>query len=55
MNWPRRSWPDEAGRVPLWLSGLLDVQADAVEAAYAELGKARRVQSGDWVALVWGE
>lgn len=36
-------------------SGLLDVQADAVEAAYAELGKARRVQSGDWVALVWGE
>ena len=39
----------------LVLSGLLDVQADAVEAAYAELGKARRVQSGDWVALVWGE
>ena len=36
----------------LVLSGLLDVQADAVEAAYAELGKARRVQSGDWVALV---
>ena len=36
-------------------SGILDVQADAVEAAYAELGKARRVQSGDWVALVWGE
>ena len=39
----------------LVLSGLLDVQSDAVEAAYAELGKARRVQSGDWVALVWGE
>ena len=39
----------------LVLSGLLDVQADTVEAAYAELGKARRVQSGDWVALVWGE
>ena len=39
----------------LVLSGLLDVQAGAVAAAYAELGKARRVQSGDWVALVWGE
>ena len=38
----------------LVLSGLLDVQADAVEAAYAALGPARRVQSGDWVALVWG-
>ena len=39
----------------LVLSGLLDVQADAVEDAYAVLGKARRMQSGDWVALVWGE
>lgn len=37
----------------LVLSGLLDVQADAVEAAYAPLGPARRVLSGDWVALVW--
>ena len=37
----------------LVLSGLLDVQADAVEAAYAPLGKARRLHSGDWVALVW--
>ena len=39
----------------LVLSGLLDVQADTVEAAYAVLGKARRIQFGDWVALVWGE
>lgn len=39
----------------LVLSGLLDVQADAVEAAYTALGPARRVISGDWVALVWGE
>lgn len=38
----------------LVLSGLLDVQADAVEEAYAVLGPARRVHSGDWVALVWG-
>ncbi|MEG1610459.1 MAG: 50S ribosomal protein L11 methyltransferase, partial [Bilophila sp.] len=36
------------------LSGLLDVQADAVEAAYAPLGPAHRLTSGDWVALVWG-
>ena len=39
----------------LVLSGLLDVQADAVEAAYAKLGRARRAHSGDWVALIWGE
>lgn len=38
----------------LVLSGLLDVQADAVEAAYAPLGPAARFTSGDWVALVWG-
>ena len=38
----------------LVLSGLLDVQADTVEAAYvAALGPARRFQSGDWVALIW--
>ena len=37
----------------LVLSGLLDMQADAVEAAYAPLGPARRVLSRDWVALVW--
>ncbi len=39
----------------LILSGLLDVQADAVAAAYAVLGRPRRMQSGDWVALIWGE
>ena len=38
----------------LVLSGLLDIQADAVEAAYAPLGPARRLVSGDWVALIWG-
>lgn len=38
----------------LVLSGLLDIQADAVEAAYAPLGPAKRLVSGDWVALVWG-
>lgn len=37
----------------LVLSGLLDVQADTVEAAYTDLGPARRFQSGDWVALIW--
>lgn len=37
----------------LVLSGLLNVQADDVEAAYAALGSARRLTSGDWVALVW--
>ena len=37
----------------LVLSGLLDVQADAVEAAYSPLGPARRLHSADWVALVW--
>lgn len=37
------------------LSGLLDVQADAVEAAYTAQGlpAARRVAQGEWVALVW--
>lgn len=38
----------------LVLSGLLDIQADAVEAAYAPLGRARRLKAEDWVALVWG-
>ncbi|MDD6087855.1 MAG: 50S ribosomal protein L11 methyltransferase [Desulfovibrionaceae bacterium] len=37
----------------LILSGLLDVQADDVEKAYAPLGKAERMQSADWMALVW--
>lgn len=38
----------------LVLSGLLDVQADTVEAAYAPtLGPAQRLVSGDWVALIW--
>lgn len=38
----------------LVLSGLLDIQAGTVEAAYAPtLGPAQRLISGDWVALVW--
>lgn len=37
----------------LVLSGLLDVQANDVEAAYAKLGPATRFTSSDWVALVW--
>ena len=37
----------------LILSGLLNVQADDVEAAYTALGPATRLASGDWVALVW--
>lgn len=37
----------------LILSGLLDYQADDVEAAYSKLGKAQRVVSGEWVALIW--
>ncbi|AGC50567.1 50S ribosomal protein L11 methyltransferase [Lawsonia intracellularis] len=37
----------------LILSGLLDYQADDVEAAYSKLGKAQRVISGEWVALIW--
>ena len=41
----------------LVLSGLLDIQADAVEAAYLEqgYGKARRLIRGEWAALVFGE
>ena len=40
----------------LVLSGLLDMQADAVEAAYIEQGyaKARRMARGEWAALVFG-
>ncbi len=38
----------------LVLSGLLEIQANAVEAAYAPLGRARRLKAEDWVALVWG-
>lgn len=39
----------------LVLSGLLERQADAVEAAYREQGlpRARRVIEGEWCALVW--
>ncbi len=37
----------------LILSGLLELQADQVEAAYAELGPARRLISGEWAALMW--
>lgn len=39
----------------LVLSGLLDIQADKVEAAYLNqcLPKARRVFLGEWCALVW--
>ncbi|MDE7064949.1 MAG: 50S ribosomal protein L11 methyltransferase [Desulfovibrionaceae bacterium] len=39
----------------LVLSGLLEVQADDVEAAYTALGLpcARRIVEGDWAALVW--
>ncbi len=39
----------------LVLSGLLEVQADDVEAAYTALGLpcARRIVEGDWTALVW--
>lgn len=39
----------------LVLSGILDKQADEVEKAYvnAGLGKAKRYNSGEWVALVW--
>lgn len=39
----------------LVLSGLLERQADAVEAAYGEQGlpRARRVIDGEWCALVW--
>lgn len=39
----------------LVLSGLLELQADDVEAAYTGLGlpAARRIVEGDWAALVW--
>lgn len=39
----------------LVLSGILDRQGDAVEAAWTALGApaARRVADGEWVALVW--
>ena len=41
---------------PLVLSGMLDIQADAVEAAYTALGMPvpRRLARGEWVALVFG-
>lgn len=44
------------GRRPLLvLSGLLGIQADAVEAAYTALGypKARRILDGEWTALIF--
>lgn len=43
------------GRPLLVLSGLLVIQADAVEAAYTALGypKARRIIDGEWAALVF--
>lgn len=39
----------------LVLSGLLDIQADSVEAAYMALGmpKPRRRVEGEWAALIW--
>lgn len=37
----------------LILSGLLNVQADAVAAAYAPLGPPSRQEDGEWVALYW--
>ncbi len=39
----------------LVLSGLLGIQADAVAAAYADEGlpQPRRMDSGDWAALIW--
>lgn len=39
----------------LVLSGLLGIQAEAVIAAYREagLGQPRRIDSGEWTALVW--
>ena len=44
------------GQPLLVLSGLLAIQADAVEAAYTALGlpTARRVVEGEWAALVFG-
>ncbi len=46
----------DGGRPLLVLSGLLVIQADAVEAAYTALGypAARRVISGEWAALIFG-
>lgn len=45
----------DGGRPLLVLSGLLDIQADAVETAYADLGypKALRMREGEWSALVF--
>lgn len=45
----------QGGRPLLVLSGLLVIQADAVEAAYTALGypKARRIVDGEWSALVF--
>lgn len=39
----------------LVLSGLLEIQADQVEAVYRELGlpEARRIVEGEWAALIW--
>ena len=44
------------GRPVLVLSGMLDIQADAVEKVYCDLGyaPARRLSRGEWVALIFG-
>ena len=50
------SLPGQEGRRPvLVLSGILEIQADTVEAAYMEQGyaKPRRIIRGDWAALVF--
>ena len=45
----------QGGRPVLVLSGLLAIQADAVEAAYTALGyaPARRMAEGEWAALIF--
>ncbi len=37
----------------LVLSGILDIQAEAVEAAYSTAGPARKLHEGEWVALLF--
>ncbi len=37
----------------LVLSGILDIQAEAVEAAYGAAGPARKLHDGEWVALLF--
>lgn len=37
----------------LVLSGILDIQADTVQHAYASLGQAKRIHDGEWTALIW--